>query len=66
MVIGDENPMREPERWRRELAEQICDSVLDGGCGCGRAVEADGEGAVWGVYDPAAAVSAAAGVSGAV
>ena len=23
MVVGDENPMREPERWRRELAEQI-------------------------------------------
>ncbi len=23
MVIGDENPMREPERWRRELAERI-------------------------------------------
>lgn len=23
MVIGDENPMREPERWRQELARQI-------------------------------------------
>jgi deoxyribodipyrimidine photo-lyase len=23
MVIGDENPMRDPERWRRELAEKI-------------------------------------------
>ena len=23
MVIGDENPMREPERWRKELAERI-------------------------------------------
>ncbi|WP_213805397.1 deoxyribodipyrimidine photo-lyase [Granulicella sp. dw_53] len=23
MVIGDENPMREPERWRRELAERL-------------------------------------------
>jgi deoxyribodipyrimidine photo-lyase len=23
IVIGDENPMREPERWRRELAERI-------------------------------------------
>src|ERR1700678_2927633 len=23
MVIGDENPMREPEKWRRELAEKI-------------------------------------------
>jgi deoxyribodipyrimidine photo-lyase len=23
MVIGDENPMREPERWRRELAAKI-------------------------------------------
>jgi deoxyribodipyrimidine photo-lyase len=23
MVIGDENPMREPERWRRELAARI-------------------------------------------
>ncbi len=23
MVIGDENPMREPERWRRELAEKL-------------------------------------------
>ncbi len=23
MVIGDENPMREPERWRRELAERV-------------------------------------------
>ena len=23
MVIGDENPMREPERWRKELAEKI-------------------------------------------
>src|SRR5580704_7943393 len=23
MVIGDENPMRQPERWRRELAEKI-------------------------------------------
>ncbi len=23
MVIGDENPMREPERWRRELADKI-------------------------------------------
>jgi deoxyribodipyrimidine photo-lyase len=22
-LVGDENPMREPERWRRELAEQI-------------------------------------------
>jgi deoxyribodipyrimidine photo-lyase len=22
-VVGDENPMREPERWRRELAEKI-------------------------------------------
>ncbi len=23
IVIGDENPMREPERWRREIAEKI-------------------------------------------
>ncbi len=23
VVIGDENPMREPERWRREIAEKI-------------------------------------------
>jgi deoxyribodipyrimidine photo-lyase len=23
MVIGDENPMREPERWRRELASRL-------------------------------------------
>ena len=66
MVVGDENPMRGPERWRRELARRREDSVLDGGCGCGGAVEADGAGAVRCVHDPAAAVPAAAGVSGAV
>jgi deoxyribodipyrimidine photo-lyase len=33
-LIGDENPMREPEKWRKHLASKISDSFLDGGCGC--------------------------------
>ena len=37
MVIGDENPMREPEQWRVKAATRIRVPFVDGGCGCGRA-----------------------------
>ena len=37
IVIGDENPMREPERWRVKVANQVARALLDGGCGCDRA-----------------------------
>ena len=66
MVIGDENPMREPEKWRVRLAEELRSSLLDCGCGCDCAVEAAGEGAVQCGGGAAAAVSRAAGVSCAV
>ncbi len=34
LLIGDENPCREPERWRRVLAKTREGSILDRGCRC--------------------------------
>ena len=34
MVIGDENPCREPERWRSVLAKRLQNSLLDRRCRC--------------------------------
>ena len=38
LLMGDENPCREPERWRKRVGQEAQAAVLDRGCGCGGAV----------------------------
>ena len=47
LVVGDENPMREPEHWRVKVTEQLARSFLDRRCRRDRALKAADERAVW-------------------
>ena len=58
LVVGDENPLREPERWRRDAAARAARAVLDGRRRRHRALGAAGQGAVRRADDPAAAAPA--------
>src|ERR1700737_3445742 len=40
IVLGDENPLRQPEEWRVRVAQKIRVTAVDRGCGCDRAPEA--------------------------
>ena len=57
LVIGDENPMREPQSLARACGEEAERAAVDGRCRCHRALEAAGEGAVRGAHHPSATAS---------
>ena len=46
LVIGDENPLREPRSLARAGGEEAQRAAVDGRCRCHRSLEAAGEGAI--------------------
>ena len=62
LVIGDENPMREPERLARAGGTQADGSAVDGGCGCARSLQVAGERAVRRTHHASATAAAAGAV----
>ena len=53
IVIGDENPLREPEHWRVTVAQANPGAAMDGGCGCDCALKIIAERTVRGTHHQA-------------
>jgi hypothetical protein len=70
LVIGDENPMRGPERWRFERRREVERPVLDGRCRCRCPIESISARGICGpnsspeTHASAASISSSSGKSG--